>query len=202
MADFLLRRGHSVTLVDSDAEMLMQARQRLAAADLLSRCRLMEGNLDNLLHLLPADHFEIIVAHHVLEYLRDAPTAMKSLYALTKKGGEFSLITLNPGSEVMRAIIFQGEPGFAQSKLTDLYFDSKWFGQATLYPMDQILAWAADAGWSLNDFRGVRILADYLPAASLTETKKADLYMLEENLAGLEPYRRFGRYLQFAFRKI
>ncbi len=202
ISEFLLRRGHTVTLFDSDVEMLKQSRQRLADADLLARCRLVEGNLDHLSLLFPADYFDLIVAHHILEYLPDVPAVIKSLYALAKKGGEFSLITLNPVSEVIRSIIFQQEPLTAQSKLTDLSFDSKWFGQATLYPMDQILIWATKAGWSLNDFRGIRILADYLPAASLTETKANDLIALEERVASLEPYRRFGRYLQFAFQKL
>lgn len=201
ITEFLLRRGHAVTLFDSDAEMLKQARQRLVDANLLAQCRLVEGNLDYLSRLFAADHFDLIVAHHILEYLSDVPAVMKSLYTLAKKGGEFSLITLNPVSEVIRAIIFRQEPVAAQSKLTDLSFDSKWFGQATLYPMDQILIWATGAGWSLNDFCGIRILADYLPATSLTETKTTDLIALEERVASLEPYRRFGRYLQFAFQK-
>jgi hypothetical protein len=35
----------------------------------------------------------------------------------------------------------------------------------------------------------------------LTEAREQELLRLEKELAGLEPYRRFGRYIQFCFRR-
>jgi hypothetical protein len=35
----------------------------------------------------------------------------------------------------------------------------------------------------------------------LTEARERELVRLEEELASLEPYRRFGRYIQFCFKK-
>jgi len=199
--EFLLRQGHTVTLLDSDPEMLQQAHQRLAELNLLERCQLMEGTLEGITELLPAGQFDLILCHHVLEYTDDSLPILKALQELAAPAGELSLITLNPVIEVIRAIVFRRDPALARSKLTDLSYDARWFGQATLYPLEQIMAWAEQSGWSLRDFRAIRVLADYIPEEELTKDREQELIRLEKELAGLEPYRRFGRYIQFCFRK-
>jgi hypothetical protein len=113
-------------------------------------------------------------------------------------GGELSLITLNPVSEVVRAAVFKRSAGAALEKLGDLRYDARWFGDARLYPLEDILTRAAAAGWTLKDFRGIRVLSDYVPDAEAGPQEDA-LLQLETALAAREPYRRFGRYLQFCF---
>jgi S-adenosylmethionine-dependent methyltransferase len=199
--EFLLRQGHTVTLFDSDPGMLQKAQQRLAELNLFERCQLVEGTLEGITELLPAEQFDLILCHHVLEYTDDSLHILKALQELAAPAGELSLITLNPVSEVIRAIIFRQDPALARSKLTDLNYDAKWFGEATLYPLEQITAWAEQSGWSLRDFRAIRVLADYIPEEDLTKDREQELIRLEKELAGLEPYRRFGRYIQFCFKK-
>ncbi|HID63929.1 MAG TPA: methyltransferase domain-containing protein [Anaerolineae bacterium] len=199
--EFLLRQGHTVTLLDSDPEMLQQAHRRLAELNLLERCQLVKGTLEGITELLPAGQFDLILCHHVLEYTDDGLSILKALQKVAAPAGELSLITLNPVSEVIRAIVFRRDPALARSKLTDLSYDARWFGQATLYPLEQITAWAGQSGWSLRDFRAIRVLADYIPEEELTRDRERDLIRLEKELAGLEPYRRFGRYIQFCFKK-
>lgn len=199
--EFLLRQGHTVTLLDSDPEMLQQAYQWLAELNLLERCQLVEGTLEDVTDLWPAEQFDLILCHHVLEYTDDSLHILKALQTVAAPAGELSLITLNPVSEVIRAIVFRRDPALARSKLTDLSYDARWFGQATLYPLEQITAWAEESGWSLRDFRAIRVLADYIPEAELTSAREQELIRLEKELAGLEPYRRFGRYIQFCFKK-
>ncbi len=199
--EFLLRQGHKVTLLDSDPEMLQQARQRLTELNLLERCQLVEGTLEAIAELLPAEQFDLILCHHVLEYTDDSLHILRAFQKVAAPDGELSLITLNPVSEVIRAIVFRRDPALARSKLTDLSYDAKWFGQATLYPLEQIIAWAKQSGWSLQDFRAIRVLADYIPEEELTGDQEHELIRLEKELAGLEPYRRFGRYIQFRFTK-
>jgi len=82
-----------------------------------------------------------------------------------------------------------------------LSYDAKWFGQATLYSLDQIQGWAKDTSWTVVDFRGIRVLADYIPESEYDDAKEQEALRLEEELACLEPYRRIGRYLQFCFKK-
>lgn len=192
----LLEKGHEVTLLDSDPEMLDQARQRLGQLGLLEACRLVEGRLEEITKLLPAEQFDLILCHHVVEYTDDVPKILKSFSGVAGRSGELSLVTLNPVSEVIRAVVFRRDPSLAESKLTDLSYDAKWFGAARLLSLDQIETWSSENGWSIRDFRGIRILADYI-GQEAADSREQDLLRLETRLAGLEPYRRFGRYLQF-----
>ncbi len=149
----------------------------------------------------PEASFDLVLFHHIVEYLEDPLRAFRDLITLTARGGELSLITLNPVSEVIRAIVFRKDADLANSKLADLGYDAKWFGRARLYSLEQILRWANLSGWALGDFRGIRVLADYIPEVEYTEGKEQQATHLEEKLAGMEPYRRIGRYLQFCFKK-
>ncbi len=199
--EYFLREGHVVTLLDSDPKMLQQARARLSEANLLERCRLEQGTLESISDRLAGEQFDLILCHHVLEYTDQAPNILRAFSDLATSAGELSLITLNPVSEVIRAVVFRQDPILARSKLTDMSYDAKWFGQATLYPFEQIAAWSEQGGWTLRDFRAIRVLADYLPQEGLTKEREEELLAAEKEMAGREPYRRIGRYLQFCLVK-
>ena len=199
--EFLLALGHTVTLLDANPEMLQQAQERMARRNLLERFEMVEGTLEAAPQLLPEGEFDLILCHHVLEYTDASPQILKGFAELAVDRGELSLITLNPVSEVIRAVIFRHDPALARSKLTDRSYDARWFGQATLYPFEQVLEWAQQTGWSLGDFRAIRVLADYMPQEELTDALERELAQLEMDLAGCDPYRSFGRYLQFCLTK-
>ncbi|GEM_PF-2311739 len=199
--EYLLERGHKVTLMDSDPVMIEQAQVRLAARGLMANCRLVKGNIEKESVLLAGEHFNLILCHHVIEYLSDVPSLLKVFAALGDESGELSLITLNPVSEVIRGIIFEKDPILAEARLTDFRYDAKWFGNSQLYSKKQIISWALNNGWKSYDFRAIRVLADYLPTEEITVEKENALLELEEKLSNLEPYKHFGRYLQFAFRR-
>ena len=197
--EYYLRQGYSVTIFDSDRAMLDQARRRLGA--LLERCQILEGTLEQIVDYLPAEQFDLILCHHALEYLHDGLHVLKALRKLAAPAGELSLITLNPVSEVIRAVIFRRDAALASSKLTDFQYDARWFGQATLYSLEEVTARAKESGWLLRDFRAIRIFSDYFPEDEMTKDREHELLTLEEELTGLEPYRRIGRYAQFCFEK-
>lgn len=195
--EYCLRQGYSVTLFDSDRGMLDQARRRLGA--LLDRCQIVEGRLEQIVDSLPGAQFDLILCHHALEYLHDGLHVLEALRQLAAPAGELSLITLNPVSEVIRAVIFRRDPALAGSKLTDFNYDARWFGEANLYSLEQVITGAEDAGWRLRDFRAIRVVSDYIPEQEVSGDRERELLSLEEKLAGLEPYRRIGRYTQFCF---
>jgi S-adenosylmethionine-dependent methyltransferase len=198
---WLASQGHFVTLLDTDPAMLNQAEQELKKAGFLDQCQILEGTLENAPDLLPAGHFDLVLCHHVIEYLVNPYRLFTAMHRVTSETGELSLITLNPVSETIRAIIFHRDPKLAHSKLIEQSYDAKWFGDATLYPYDQIVSWGQQATWRLVDLRGIRVLADYISDLDYDETNEREAIRLEKELSGLEPYRRIGRYLQFAFRK-
>lgn len=198
---WLARQGHSVTLLDADPLMLKQAEQRLAEENLLDRCQFVNGAIERAAELLPHEQFDLVLCHHIVEYLRDPCHLFRELHKVCTATGELSLVTLNPVSEAIRAVVFSKNPALAHSRIVDLSYDAKWFGQATLYSLDQILGWAKDTSWTVADFRGIRVLADYIHETEYDDAKEQEVLRLEEELACLEPYRRIGRYLQFCFKK-
>jgi S-adenosylmethionine-dependent methyltransferase len=200
-SDWLLQRGHAVTLLDPDPEMIEQARRRLERTDTSQHCQLVLGTVEQITEIFADDRFDLIICHHVLEYVRDPLQVMTDLREVAALDGELSLITLNPVSEVLRAIVFRKDGKLALSKLTDLTYDAKWFGAARLYPLNQVLDWSVRAGWDAQDFRAIRVLADYIPDDEYSDAKIREVTALEEQLSGQEPYRRMGRYLQCCFKR-
>jgi S-adenosylmethionine-dependent methyltransferase len=182
-------------------KMLEQARRRLERTSPAGHWDLVDGTLEQIREAFGNHRFDLIICHHVLEYVQNEHRVITDLHALAAPDGELSLITLNPISEVIRAIVFRKDGMLALSKLTDLSYDAKWFGDARLYEWDQIVDWSTRAGWKLQDFRGIRVLADYIPDDEYSDGKLQEVTALEEQLAGQEPYRRMGRYLQFCFKR-
>jgi len=200
--DWLLRQGHSVTLFDLDPEMLLQGKERLKRLNLAARCDFVQGSIEETDRFFPPNRFNLIVCHHILEYLNDPAQTLRSLSNVAAPAGELSLVTLNPVSEVLRAIVFHKDANLAKAKLEDYSFDAKWFGNAKLFTFEQIVTWCTESGWTLQDFRAIRVLADYIPDSEYDDEKKRKVFQLEDTLGGLEPYRQIGRYLQFCFKKI
>ena len=198
---FLAVLGHHVTLFDSDQEMLGQAHQWLMNSGLLNRAQLVQGRLEDISMCFPSALFDLILCHHVIEYLDDYPSVLRTLHALSVPGGALDLVTLNPVSEVIRAIVFQRDPVLAESKLTDLNYNARWFGQARVYPFEKVVADAQRSGWSMQSFRAIRVLADYIAENEYDADKEQAILQLEQRLSEIEPYRRFGRYFQFSFRR-
>jgi S-adenosylmethionine-dependent methyltransferase len=199
-AEAFLARGHHVTILDADPEMLERARARLQRLNLLERCHFVEGRVEAVAEVLAAARFDLILCHHVLEYIDDGLRVLASMAQVAAPQADLSLITLNPVSEVIRAMIFKHDAAQAESKLSDLAYDARWFGDARLYELDQITARAEQAGWQLQTFRGLRVLADYVPEQQAVPSEEAILH-LEKTLGSLEPFRRIGRYFQFCFRR-
>ncbi len=200
IAEFLLRQGHSVTLLDSDPEMLTRASERIQKMGLSNLCRIIEGKMESTSALLPDERFDLILCHHALEYTKKSRHILKEFRKVASSQGELSLITLNPVSEVIRAILFRKDPSLANLKLTDRTFDAKFFGHANLLSLEEITVWAEEAGWDLSESRAIRVLADYMGREELAALEEENLLQLEFELGCQEPYWRFGRYLQFSFR--
>jgi S-adenosylmethionine-dependent methyltransferase len=197
---YLLGKGHAVTLLDSDPEKLRQANQLLAEAIRRRQCRLVLGKMDTIGEQLAGEQFDLILCHHVVEHLEDCAGTLNALQRLSAPNGELSLITLNPVSEVIRAVILKNDPAIARSKLRDKNHCLRRLGQTRLYTLEDITSAAEKADWCLENFMAIRVLADYMPEAEATEPRVLELIALEEELAMQEPYRRFGRFTQFCFK--
>jgi S-adenosylmethionine-dependent methyltransferase len=143
--------------------------------------------------------FDLVLMHHVIEYLPKPVTILRQLAERVKRGGELSLITLNPVSEVLRRIHFDASPQLAYERLTSCCYDAQWFGDARLYTDDELAAMLSDAGWHTFDQRGMRIFFDYTDETlSDDENYRQAMLKLEMTVSGERPYRDISRYRQWA----
>ena len=67
----LARLGHHVTLLDSSLQMLDFAKRAVQEAGVTERITLKHGDAAQLANLLPAESFDVILCHNILEYVDD-----------------------------------------------------------------------------------------------------------------------------------
>lgn len=88
----LARAGHSVTGLESDAEMLTAARESLATEPegIRERVRLIEGDgRDTGVHFLPGS-FDVVLCHGVLMYVEEPDPMLAGLARMLAPGGLLS----------------------------------------------------------------------------------------------------------------
>ena len=199
VSELLLEHGHSVTLFDISVDMLEEAKSRLAEP-YEGRVEFVEGDLNQPVPDL-GKQFDLVVMHHIIEYLDDPRQAFRNLGMQTKPNGELSLITLNPISEVLRRIHFDNSPELAYQKLTDLSYDARWFGNAMMVSDEDLTAMLNESGWDVTDRRGMRIFPDYVDESlGEDEDHRAAMIRLELEVSAQQPYRSIGRYRQWQCR--
>jgi S-adenosylmethionine-dependent methyltransferase len=200
VSEYLLEHGHKLTLYDISHDMIEEARSRLAEPH-QGRVAFFEVNLNEDLPD-PGKQFDLVVMHHIIEYLDDPRETFRKLGAQTKPAGEMSLITLNPVSEVLRRIHFDASPQKAYENLSDLSYDARWFGEARMFTDTELSAMLNEAGWDVIDQRGMRIFSDYIDESlSDDEEYRAAMVRLELETSMQEPYRSIGRYRQWKCRR-
>ncbi len=200
ITEHLLKQGHSVVLFDISPDMIGDAKARLADA-YGDRVKFYVGSLTDDFPRWEAD-FDLVIMHHIIEYLPDITAVFRKLAAQVKSNGSMSLITINPVSEVLRRIHFDKSPQKALEKLNELSYDARWFGNAQMYTDDELATALQTAGWDIEDRRGMRLFPDYVDdKLNNDEAYRQAMIELELNVAGSTPYRDMGRYRQWACRR-
>ncbi|MFG2427017.1 class I SAM-dependent methyltransferase [Streptomyces sp. NPDC048590] len=100
----LARAGHTVTGLESDAEMLSGAREALAGEPegIRERVRLIEGDgRETGVHFLPGS-FDVVLCHGVLMYVPEPDPLLAGLARMLAPGGLLSLLVRNADALAMR----------------------------------------------------------------------------------------------------
>ncbi|MEU9362179.1 methyltransferase domain-containing protein [Streptomyces sp. NPDC048301] len=100
----LARAGHTVTGLESDAEMLSSAREVLAGEPegIRERVRLIEGDgRETGVHFLPGS-FDVVLCHGVLMYVPEPDPLLAGLARMLAPGGLLSLLVRNADALAMR----------------------------------------------------------------------------------------------------
>lgn len=187
----LAERGATVRVIDASADALATLRRRAAEAGVDDRVEALQGDLDTLLDVVPADIHDLVLCHSVLEVVDDPAAAVASLAQTLRPGGALSLVVANRTAAVLARAV-AGQPAQARQVLHDP--DGRWgAGDAVRrrFDVEGVAALLDAADLTVEQVHGIRVFADLVPG-SVAEGHPGvveELHQLEVDACALPPYR-------------
>lgn len=194
----LARLGMQVTLLDSSPVMLGIAKRTVEEAGLSDKVVLRHGDANQLTDLFPGASFDVIVCHNLLEYLDDPRAALcGAARTLRDSAAILSVLVRNRAGEVFKASIQAGDLVAAEANLTAEWGqESLYGGRARLFTAESLRVMLKASSLAVIAERGVRVLADYLPAGISRSAQHERILALERKLSCLPEYAGVARYIQ------
>lgn len=195
----LARLGIHVTLLDSSPTMLDLAERTTVEAGASDKVTLKQGDAARLTDIFQPRSFDLILCHNLLEYVDHPGAVLRDAVSLMRDSSSIlSILVRNQAGEVLKAALQVGDLAAAQRNL-----DSEW-GQESLYGSkvrlftpEAVEAMLKDALLTLTARRGVRVVADYLPAQISRSVEYERIFTLERRLGMRAEFFGIARYLHF-----
>ncbi|MET8926930.1 class I SAM-dependent methyltransferase [[Kitasatospora] papulosa] len=188
----LARAGHSVTGLESDAEMLRTAREALAGEPegIRERVRLIEGDgRDTGVHFMPGS-FDVVLCHGVLMYVPEPDPLLAGLARMLAPGGLLSLLVRNADALAMRPGTAGDFGGALAAFETDTYTNRLGLS-VRADRLDVLRATLAGIAAPLHTWYGVRVFTDNVSnEAELPGPEElARVFDAEDRAGRTDPYR-------------
>jgi S-adenosylmethionine-dependent methyltransferase len=192
----LAQTGFHVTLLDSSAAMLELAERAAGDAGVSGRIALKHGDAGQSGSLFAGGSFDVILCHNLLEYVDD-PAAVLSAAArlLRDSSAILSVLVRNQAGEVLKSAIQAGDLVAAKEGLTAEWGqESLYGGKVRLFTQDASRNILKAAGFRMIAERGVRVVADYLPASVSRNDDYKRILELERKLGSRPEFAAIARY--------
>jgi len=202
---FLAEQGHIVDLVDYSQEMLEQAAQRAAKVGLGQQIHIHKADLAALPSLFRGVQFDVVLCHHVIQYVEDVRALLESLVALLKPGGILSLVTINPYSIPYHAAFLRRDLAEALALVGERTVRTYIFdAEMTTYSAEEICTLIVRLGCAVEGDYGIRCMCDYWGNNELRSDPMVfeQIERLEFALTDKFPYKLLARNLQVIARKL
>jgi S-adenosylmethionine-dependent methyltransferase len=192
----LAQLGIHVTLLDSSPAMLDIAKRAAREAGVTDKVVLQHGDATQLADLFPAQSFDVILSHNILEYCDDPGSVLRgAARALRDSSAILSILVRNQAGEVFKAAIQAGDLDAAENGLTDEWgLESLYKGRVRLFTPDSLRAMLTEASLAAIAERGVRVLADYLPPRVSRSANYERIFELERKLGSRPEFAAVSRY--------
>ena len=180
----LARLGIHVTLLDSSGAMLALAERTILKAGVSDKITVKRGDAARLADIFQAGSFDIILCHNLLEYV-DGPGAVLGGAARVMRDSSaiLSVLVRNQAGEVVKAALQTGDLAAAEHNLTAEWGqESLYGGRVRLFTPEALEAILKDASLTITARRGVRVIADYLPAQISRLAEYERIFALERKL--------------------
>jgi S-adenosylmethionine-dependent methyltransferase len=193
----LARLGIHVTLVDSSAAMLALAEQTIVEAGVSDKVTAKRGDAAQLANIFQTGSFDIILCHNLLEYVDDPAAVLRGAARVMRDSSAIlSVLVRNQAGEVLKAILQTGDLAAAEHNLTAEWGrESLYGGRVRLFTPETLEAQLNDASLTINARRGVRVIADYLPAQISRSAEYERIFALERKLGKRREFFGVARYM-------
>jgi S-adenosylmethionine-dependent methyltransferase len=195
----LARLGIHVTLVDSSAAMLELAERTIAVAGVSDKITIKHGDAAQLAEIFQPRSFDILFCHNLLEYVNDPGVVLRGVVGLMRNSSAIlSVLVRNQAGEVLKAALQAGDLAAAEQNLTANWGqESLYGGGVRLFTPEALEAILKDAPLTVTARRGVRVMADYLPAQISRAVEYDRIFALERKLGMRHEFFGVARYLHF-----
>jgi S-adenosylmethionine-dependent methyltransferase len=199
----LARLGFHVTLLDSSPAMLDVAERAAVEAGLSDKIALQHGDAAQARSLFPSESFDLVLCHNLLEYVDDPKAVLLSAAHLMRGSSAIlSVLVRNQAGEVFKAAIQSGDLAAAQDGLSAEWgHESLYGGKVRLFSLDTLRHMLKTTSFEIIDQRGVRVIADYLPAQVSRNDEYERIFELERKLGSRAEFAAVARYSHFVARR-
>jgi S-adenosylmethionine-dependent methyltransferase len=193
----LARLGIHLTLLDSSATMLALAERKIVEAGVSDMTTVKHGDAAQLRDIFQPQSFDIILCHNLLEYVDDPGAVLRGAVGVMRDScAILSVLVRNQAGEVLKAALQTGDLAAAEHHLSAEWGrESLYGGRVGLFTPETFEAILKDASLTINVRRGVRVVADYLPAQISRSTEYERIFTLERKLGKRREFFGVARYL-------
>jgi len=184
LAVALAEQGHTVTVVDPNADALASLARRAEESSASERVAAVQGDADSLATTITPGSIDLLCCHGVLEYVEDPERTLTLIAAVLAPGGHLSLVT----AQRMAAVLARTLAGrFDQARAALTSTDGRWGEDDPVprrYDRGHLAEMLTRTGFTALDARGVRIFSDLVPHEYVdTEADRQELLELEDLVA-------------------
>jgi S-adenosylmethionine-dependent methyltransferase len=192
----LARLGLHVTLLDASVPMLDFAERAAREAGVTERIALKHGDATQFANLFPAESFDVILCHNILEYVDDPCAVLRSTARAWRDSSSIiSVLVRNQAGEVLKAAIQDGDLAATEHNLTAEWgHESLYGGRVRLFTPESLHAMLLDSSLTVTKECGVRVLSDYLPASVSRTDEYQRIFELERKLGRRPEFAAVARY--------
>lgn len=188
----LAEAGHSVCIVDIDANMLEIARERLTrcSPQIRGRIELVLGDGASATELVGRD-FDLACCHNVLMYEDDAALILHELVRLVRVGGLLSVLSLNTAAYAMRSGL-QQRWDEAAAILQGGELPARGPVRSRPHSREKIVQILQDAGATPKEWQGIGVFTDHVTTPIVVDDP-AEVERVEWLAGHRDPYRQVAR---------
>ncbi|HET8718204.1 MAG TPA: methyltransferase domain-containing protein [Nocardioidaceae bacterium] len=156
--------GHRVTVIDPSPDALAALARRADEQGVAHLVTGQQGDLGNLLDLVPESSADVVLCHGVLEVVEDPADALDTIARVLRPGGTLSLL-VNQRHAAVVARAMSGHFGQARDLLEGRGVPEGGTATARRFTAPEATELLEHAGFRPRAVHGVRVFADLVPSS-------------------------------------